>query len=138
MGIGRRQRAVDALDGSPGVLSARWAVHCNTGSGDADNNRTLLEQLAHVPEARRAARFVCVLALSDPRGRVILTARDELQGRILRESRGTGGFGYDPLFWVPMLERTTAELSPEQKHQISHRGKALARLRELMARAQLI
>ncbi len=79
---------------------------------------------------RRSARFVCVLALSDPSGRIILTAQDTVEGRLLREPRGAGGFGYDPLFLVESLGRTTAELSPQQKHQISHRGKALRPLSE--------
>lgn len=128
---------VDALGGSPGVLSARWAAVQGTGEGDADNNATLLRQLDAVPDDRRAARFVCVLALADPTGRITLTARDTVEGRVLREPRGRNGFGYDPLFYVEPLGRTTAELPPDEKHRISHRGKALRRLRELMARAGL-
>jgi non-canonical purine NTP pyrophosphatase (RdgB/HAM1 family) len=125
---------VDALGGSPGVLSARWAQHNGSGKGDADNNATLLRQLREVPDDRRTARFVCVLALADPGGRVILTVRDHVEGRILHAPRGTNGFGYDPLFLVEQLGRTTAELPPGEKHAISHRGKALRRLRELMER----
>ena len=125
---------VDALDGSPGVLSARWAQVNNAGQGDADNNALLLRQLADVPDGRRTARFVCVLALARPDGRVILTARDTVEGRILHAPRGTNGFGYDPLFLIDALGKTTAELDPEQKHQVSHRGKALRRLHELMDR----
>lgn len=124
--------AVDALGGSPGVKSARWAEIHGAGKGDADNNRLLLAQLEHVDDARRTARFMCVLALSDPEGRVILTAQDSVEGRILREPRGANGFGYDPLFLVDELGRTTAELSPDDKHRISHRGKALRHLRRLM------
>src|SRR5687768_14409278 len=101
---------VDALGGSPGVLSARWARHNNAGSGDADNNTTLLRQLQGVPDERRTARFVCVLALADPQGRIILTVRDTLEGRILHAPRGRNGFGYDPLFEVAGLGRTSAEL----------------------------
>jgi XTP/dITP diphosphohydrolase len=123
---------VDALDGSPGVLSARWARHNNAGSGDADNNTLLLRQLKEIPGDRRAARFVCVLALSDPRGRIILTVRDTMEGRILDASRGANGFGYDPLFEVAGLGKTSAELSAGQKHAISHRGKALRQLKELL------
>jgi XTP/dITP diphosphohydrolase len=74
------------------------------------------------------------LALADPGGRIILTARDSVEGRVLRSPRGSGGFGYDPLFYVESLGRTTAELSPQQKHEISHRGKALRRLKALMER----
>lgn len=123
---------VDALRGSPGVLSARWALHNGAGRGDADNNTTLLRQLRDVPDEHRTARFVCVLALSDLGGRIILTVRDTVEGRILHGPRGTNGFGYDPLFLVEHLGRTTAECSPEQKHAISHRGKALRRLDGLM------
>ena len=128
---------VDALGGAPGVHSARWAKLNGGGSGDADNNATLLRQLENVADERRTARFVCVLALADPDGRIILTARDSAEGRVLRSPRGSGGFGYDPLFYVESLGRTTAELSPQQKHEISHRGKALRRLRALMERIDL-
>ena len=123
---------VDALDGSPGVLSARWARHNNAGSGDADNNALLLRQLDGVPDERRTARFVCVLALADPQGRIILTVRDTMEGRILRGPRGANGFGYDPLFEVAGGGRTSAELSPDEKHAISHRGKALRQLKEML------
>lgn len=128
---------VDALAGAPGVHSARWAQLHNAGEGDADNNHLLLRQLRNVPPERRTARFVCVLALSDPQGRILLTARDTVEGRILPQARGEGGFGYDPLFLIDALGQTTAQLPPEQKHQISHRGKALRRLRALMFRLQL-
>ena len=125
---------VDALGGRPGVYSARWAQMNGTGSGDADNNKTLLNQIDQVADEQRTARFVCVLALADPTGRIILTARDTVEGRLLRAPRGSNGFGYDPLFFIEQLGKTTAELEPDQKHQISHRGKALRRLRELMKR----
>jgi XTP/dITP diphosphohydrolase len=126
--------SVDALDGKPGVLSARWAASHDAGAGDADNNALLLRQLAAVPAERRSARFVCCLALADPDGRVVLTASDVVEGRILTEPRGAGGFGYDPLFLVESLGMTTAELPAEQKNRISHRGKALVRLAALMQR----
>jgi XTP/dITP diphosphohydrolase len=125
---------VDAIDGAPGVLTARWAAVNQSGQGDADNNATLLRQLEVIPDNRRSARFVCVLALSDPQGRIILTARDAVEGKILRAGRGSNGFGYDPLFLIPSLGRTTAELTPEQKNQISHRGKALRTMGVLMSR----
>jgi XTP/dITP diphosphohydrolase len=125
---------VDALNGSPGVSSARWAKLHEAGEGDAANNALLLRQLDPVPDEQRTARFVCVLALADPTGRIILTARDAVEGRMLRSPRGSNGFGYDPLFYIESLGRTTAELSPGEKHQISHRGKALRRLRGLMER----
>jgi XTP/dITP diphosphohydrolase len=124
--------AVDALGGNPGVLSARWAAINNAGAGDADNNALLLKQLENVPDERRTARFMCVLALADPAGRIVLTAQDAVEGVMLRAPRGTNGFGYDPLFFIPAMGKTTAELPPEQKHAISHRGKALRRMRELM------
>jgi XTP/dITP diphosphohydrolase len=129
---------VDAFEGKPGVYSARWAEINHTGRGDADNNQTLLRQLEHVPDDQRTARFVCVLALSDPEGRVILTARDTVEGTILRSPRGNNGFGYDPLFLVARFGKTTAELPSEEKHRISHRGKALRRLRELMQQNGLL
>jgi non-canonical purine NTP pyrophosphatase (RdgB/HAM1 family) len=128
---------VDALGGSPGVFSARWAEMNGAGKGDADNNTLLLRQLNDVEDAARTGRFVCVLALADPEGRIVLTTRDAVEGRILRAPRGSNGFGYDPLFWIEELGRTTAELPPEEKHRISHRGKALRRMAELMARAGL-
>jgi len=123
---------VDAIGGGPGVHSARWAELSGAGKGDADNNALLLRQLEGVPDERRTGRFVCVLALADPRGRILLTARDTVEGRVIRAARGANGFGYDPLFWIDALGKTTAELAPEEKHAISHRGKALRRLREMM------
>jgi len=129
--------AVDALGGKPGVFSARWASMHQRGEGDLPNNDLLLEQIQAIPPERRTARFVCSLALADPTGRVILTASDSVEGEILRESRGVGGFGYDPLFLVKSLGKTTAELPPQEKNRISHRGKALARLAALMRRTAL-
>jgi XTP/dITP diphosphohydrolase len=123
---------VDAIDRNPGVKSARWAMLHDAGNGDQANNDLLLKQIDAVPDAQRSGRFVCVLALSDPQGRVLLTVRDTIEGMILRTPRGDNGFGYDPLFLVPSLCKTTAELSPAEKHAISHRGKALKRLRELI------
>lgn len=123
---------VDALGNSPGVYSARWAHRHDAGETDADNNRLLLEQLKDVAVDQRGARFVCVLALADPKGRIIFTARDTVEGRMLHGPRGHNGFGYDPLFLIPELNKTTAELSPDEKHAISHRGKALRRIREMM------
>lgn len=123
---------VDALDGKPGVHSARWAEINRAGQGDADNNALLLRQIDTVPDQKRTARFVCVLALADQDGRILLTARDSVEGRIIRHPRGANGFGYDPLFYFDDLGCTTAELPPEKKHQISHRGKALRRMRTLM------
>jgi len=129
---------VDALGGKAGVHSARWAEMHEAGKGDADNNALLLKQLAEVGDDQRAARFVCVLALSDPKGRIVLTARDTVEGRIIHRARGNNGFGYDPLFLIDDLGKTTAELSPAEKHAISHRGKAGYFMKKLMKRAGLI
>jgi non-canonical purine NTP pyrophosphatase (RdgB/HAM1 family) len=123
---------VDALGGAPGVLSARWAVHNGAGKGDADNNATLLCQLEQIPGEKRTGRFVCVLAVSDAAGNIVLTVRDAVEGRVLRAPRGGGGFGYDPLFLVDGLGKTSAELPPAEKHAISHRGKALRRLKGVL------
>ncbi len=123
---------VDALHGAPGVLSARFAEMNGSGSGDADNNALLLRQLKDIPDPARTARFVCVLALARPDGRVVLTVRDTVEGSILHSPRGQNGFGYDPLFFLDALGKTTAELESHHKHQISHRGKALRRIRAMM------
>lgn len=128
---------VDALGNKPGVHSARWAEMHQAGEGDADNNALLLDQLRNVPVDRRSARFVCVLALSDPAGRIWLTTRDTVAGRIQFAPVGNNGFGYDPLFYIDALGRTTAQLSPDEKHGISHRGKALRRLNGLLERVGL-
>ncbi|MFT3714790.1 MAG: RdgB/HAM1 family non-canonical purine NTP pyrophosphatase [Gordonia sp. (in: high G+C Gram-positive bacteria)] len=118
--------AVDALNGMPGVLSARWSG----GKGDEANNDLLLAQLTDVPEERRGAGFVSVCALVTPEGEQAV-AHGEWRGRILAERRGANGFGYDPLF-LPDDEvaagRTSAELSAQEKDALSHRGKALAML----------
>lgn len=126
--------AVDALSGQPGVYSARFAELAGAGSGDQANNRLLLERLKGVPDKLRTARFVCVLALADPEGNVRYTAEGAIEGCVIHEPRGENGFGYDPLFLVPKLAKTTAELAPAQKHAISHRGQALRRLRGLLDR----
>jgi non-canonical purine NTP pyrophosphatase (RdgB/HAM1 family) len=123
---------VDALGGKPGVHSARWAELHNAGRGDVANNLLLLKQLAHVDDELRTARFVCTLALANPQGNIVLTTRDTVEGRILHHPRGENGFGYDPLFLIDELQQTTAELSPSDKHRISHRGKALRHLRSMM------
>ena len=122
---------VDALDGAPGLLSARYAG----AHGDvASNNRKLLAELQGVPEAKRTARFVAVIVLlrhaDDP---LPLIAQGVWEGRVLTAPRGENGFGYDPLFFDPLLGRGAAELEPGLKNQVSHRGKALAVLRQLLA-----
>ena len=112
---------VDALDGAPGILSARYA---GPASDDQANNAKLVHALAGVPDDRRSARFRCAVALAD--GPTILaTAEGVIEGRIIDHPRGLNGFGYDPHFLVPELDLTTAELSPEDKNRRSHRGQAL-------------
>lgn len=123
---------VDALGGAPGVFSARFAAMNGAGEGDAANNGWLLKRLEKVPEADRTARFVCSLAVADEAGRIVLTTRGTIEGRILHAPRGENGFGYDPLFLVPELGKTTAQLPPEEKHDISHRGRAMRRLSRLL------
>jgi len=121
---------VDALGGAPGVNSARFA---GPGASDAERISLLLKKLKAVPEGARAARFRCVIAIAAPDGRVELCS-GESRGLITRETRGTHGFGYDPVFYVPELGRTMAELLPREKNKISHRARAAARARELLMR----
>lgn len=116
---------VDALDGQPGVYSARFA---GPGATDADNNEKLLKLMADVPDDRRTARFRCAIALAAPDGRIFVD-EGTCEGRIARAPRGEGGFGYDPLFVVPELGRTFAELPAAEKDRISHRGRALTAVR---------
>jgi XTP/dITP diphosphohydrolase len=115
---------VSALGGRPGVYSARFA---GIGASDAENNLKLLRDLADVPDGERGAAFRCVIALCYPDGDC-QTFTGELTGTILYESQGTGGFGYDPLFLLTEFGQTLAELPMALKNEISHRGKALAKL----------
>lgn len=117
--------SVDALGGEPGIFSARYAAICGFGSAhDADNNRCLLEKLADCPDEKRTASFVTAIACVFPDGREF-TVRGSVEGKILREYRGNCGFGYDPLFYYEPLDKTFAELTPEEKNAISHRGRAI-------------
>jgi XTP/dITP diphosphohydrolase len=116
--------SVDVLGGMPGVLSARWA---GRHGDDAANLALLLDQLADVPDDRRTARFVCAAALALPDGTVIVEEGVVL-GRLVREARGTNGFGYDPIFVPDGETRTTAELPSAEKDAISHRGRAFRAL----------
>jgi XTP/dITP diphosphohydrolase len=118
--------AVDALDGAPGVYSARYA---GEPSDDDANNRKLLEVMAVIPADRRGAAFHCALALADPSGAIRLEAEGICRGRLIESIRGSGGFGYDPLFLIPEYHRTFGELSALVKHQLSHRARAFSRLR---------
>lgn len=117
---------VDALGGAPGVHSARYAGDL---ASDAKNNQKLLSDLEGVPKEKRSARFVCVMAVAF-RGRLIKSFHGHCDGRILAAPRGTGGFGYDPLFLCPTLNKTFAELTTDEKNKISHRGKALERVHD--------
>ncbi len=121
---------VDALNGMPGVLSARWS---GPPKDDDRNNQLLLAQLADVPDGRRTAHFACAVALVHPDGRE-LVVEGRMDGTVIREVRGSGGFGYDVLFVADEQPgRTTAELSREDKDAISHRGRALRELAPLVA-----
>jgi XTP/dITP diphosphohydrolase len=114
---------VDALNGMPGVLSARWS---GSHGDDRANTSLLLGQLADVPDERRGAAFVSAVALVSGGGEVVV--RGVWQGSIVREPRGSGGFGYDPVFLPSGSTRTAAELSPQEKDAVSHRGRALGLL----------
>ncbi len=119
---------VDALDGEPGVRSARWS-----GGGPEANNRLLLERLEALGDVPRTAVFRTVLAVAEPGGREDWVA-GSCEGSILREPRGSRGFAYDPLFFVPTLGKTFAEMDVDEKNSVSHRGEALRRLRTLLLR----
>jgi len=121
---------VDALNGMPGVLSARWS---GSHGDDEANLRLLLAQLADVPAGKREARFVCVAALVLPAGGEHL-AEGEVRGQLTRSPRGSNGFGYDPIFVPDGFEITTAQMSADEKDKISHRGKALRALAPVIAR----
>lgn len=121
---------VEALDGAPGVRSARYA---GEHAADEENNAKLLAALEGLPPGRRDARFVCALALASPEGELVAELTGTVSGRILDAPRGDGGFGYDPLFLFteegePGFGLAFAELSPAEKAAVSHRGRALARL----------
>jgi XTP/dITP diphosphohydrolase len=119
---------VDALGGQPGVRSARFG---GPQASDADRNRLLLEMLQGIPTERRAARFRCVVAIAEPRGSTRV-AEGICEGRIAPAPRGARGFGYDPIFEIPSLGKTFAELDPESKNRISHRAKAMEGVRAIL------
>lgn len=122
---------VDALDGEPGVYSARYG-----GEGYDDSGRVglLLKKMQDVPEEKRTARFVCAITLVGEKG--IITARGECEGKIAYVPKGKNGFGYDPVFFVEQFGKTMAQISPEQKNSISHRGKALKIFAEKLSKKQ--
>lgn len=117
---------VDALNKEPGVFSARYLGEDTPYS---IKNAEIIKRLTGVPDEKRSARFVCAIAAVLPDGRE-LTTRAAIEGRIGYEERGSNGFGYDPIFYVPQFEKTTAELTEEQKNRVSHRGKALQLMKE--------
>jgi XTP/dITP diphosphohydrolase len=125
---------VDALDGAPGVRSARYAADAgvkdlpdSNDNSDVWNNMVLLRRMSTVPFGQRTARYRCVLAAAQ-NGETVLTATGAVEGEILTGPHGTGGFGYDPLFWLPELEQTMAELDLTTKFGLSHRGRAFREL----------
>lgn len=125
---------VDALDGAPGIFSARYAGEpCD----NEKNNEKLLRALDGVSDDERGASFVSVIACVLPDGREY-TVRGECNGKILRDYRGEGGFGYDPLFWYEPLGKTFAELSPEEKNSVSHRARAMKKFAELLKEKDII
>ena len=119
---------IEALNGEPGVLSARYSGDQAT---DEKNNRKVLERMKEVPPEKRKARFVSCMVLSQ-KGEVITEIKESVEGIITFEEKGTHGFGYDPLFYYPPLKKTFAELLPEEKNKVSHRGRALKRLKEYL------
>jgi len=121
---------VNALGGEPGIRSARYA---GKGVSDAEKNNFLLAKLKSIPEIKRTARFVCVIAIAAPAGKVALFS-GECRGLITTAPRGKHGHGYDPVFYVPELGKTMAELTLEEKNRVSHRARAAAKARERLKR----
>lgn len=120
--------AIDYLDGAPGVYSARFM---GEDTSYDIKNQALIDKLAGVPDEKRTARFVCFIACALPDGRV-LTSYGTMEGIIGYEIKGANGFGYDPIFYLPEYGCTSAEITPEQKNELSHRGKALRSMKELL------
>ena len=114
--------AVDALNGEPGVYSARYGF--DESLDDWGRLELLLKNTENVPDGQRQAQFVCVITMVTPEG-LTIQARGEIHGELTREAKGENGFGYDPIFYYPPLGKTTAELSPKEKNQVSHRANAL-------------
>lgn len=124
--------AVDALNGAPGVYSARYGF--DDSLDDWGRLELLLKNTEHVPDGQRQAQFVCVITMVTPDGKTI-QARGEIHGELARAPKGENGFGYDPIFYYPPLGMTTAELSPEVKNEVSHRANALKILYEKLKEA---
>jgi XTP/dITP diphosphohydrolase len=123
---------VQALDGAPGVRSARYAADEKSATQDSHNSTDqanidrLLREMKDTPDDRRKAKFICAIAVAK-NGRTIAVFRGEVDGTLLHQTRGAGGFGYDPLFYIEEFQKTFAELTPEEKASISHRGKAFTK-----------
>lgn len=115
---------IDYLDGEPGIYSARYLGH---DTPYEEKNRIIIDRLKGVEEEKRTARFVCAVAAAFPSG-TVMTITDTMEGKIANEPAGCGGFGYDPIFFFPPKGITSAEMSPEEKNEVSHRGKALRRM----------
>lgn len=124
--------AVEALNGEPGIYSARYGF--DPSLDDWGRLLLLLKNMEQVPEGSRQAKFVCVITMVTPDGQMI-QARGEAHGELLRQAVGTGGFGYDPIFYYPPLGKTFAELSPDEKNQVSHRAEALKRFNKKLVEA---
>lgn len=120
---------VDALNGAPGIYSARYS---GEGATDERNNAKLIADLAIVPDDRRGAGYICSVALSNPRGEIRIACEGTCRGRILREANGDGGFGYDPYFLIPEYHLTFGQLSSVVKHRLSHRARAFAKFIPLL------
>ena len=125
---------IDALGGEPGIYSARYL---GEDTPYEEKNRELIRRLEGIPEEKRTARFVCAIAAVLPDGREF-TVCGTIEGRIGYESKGQGGFGYDPIFYVPEFGKTTAEMTSEEKNRVSHRGKALELMKEVLRKNESI
>ena len=119
---------IDYLDGAPGIYSARYM---GEDTSYDIKNAAILERMDGVPEEKRTARFVCAIAAALPDG-TVLTSEGVMEGKISHQIAGENGFGYDPIFYLPEYGCTSAEITPEQKNEISHRGKALMQMKELL------
>ncbi|OQY06672.1 MAG: non-canonical purine NTP pyrophosphatase, RdgB/HAM1 family [Planctomycetales bacterium 4572_13] len=125
---------IDALDGQPGVYSARYATdECGDNRKDIDtaNYKKVLAELKDIPDIKRTARFMCCLCLASPE-KVLLETEGTFEGIINRGPIGENGFGYDPIFYIPPLNKTAAQLAPQEKNSISHRGNAIRKLKQLL------
>ena len=126
---------IDALDGAPGVHSARFSGEKNSDKTliDHKNIEKVLKLLQGIPAEKRTARFVCSICLASPE-KVLIQTEGTVEGTITEAEKGTGGFGYDPIFLVTGTNKTTAELTPKEKNEISHRGNAIKKLKELLSK----